>query len=874
MGPITPWVEAFLTGLFEHLPEGIVLCDERQIVLRANPAFCRLFGYEAEETAGRFLDDLVAGGTPGYGEAVAYTESILSGRSVKVPATRHAKDGTAVDVLATGIPVIVAGRVVGVLALYEDISESVRSRHALEETKARLEATLEGIGDAVVTVDERGNVTDLNAAASSLTGWPVDEARGLPVSSLLRFRSGDGDPSPLLEGHHGEAAETLLVDRSGLAHPVTVQTTPVRLGRGRAPGVVVVVRDESERLRRRTEITAAQALYGSLVDSLPDLVFRFSPSGRCLFAPPRAEESLAVAHPPLEGRTFREAGLDEALCRRWEALLQRALTTKALVEETLEMDGPKGPRLYDCRVVEGPRSTGLLALCRDVTESRETETNYRLLFESMRDAFILHEAITDAGGDIVDHRLVDVNAAFEKETGLSREVVGKTLLDLFPHGDPFWAEVCGDVVRTGEARRFTRFIPPLEKVFDGVVYRTKPSHCALLLRDVTELERTRRRKEHLGQVLRSIREINRLLVFERDRERLLQSVCDLFVDQRGYLSAWIALFDGAGRTDTFHSAGPFDDEEAIRAAVTANHLPPCVGGCLAGEAILRQPAHPLLCSGCTYRTKGTNGGVLAARLEGGSSLRGLLSVAAPEGFEPDEEERTLFREVADDVAFALSLLDDDAAKRKAREELASSFLKVRRAQEGTIAVLSRMVESRDVYTAGHQERVARLALALARRMGLTSETQEAVFMAGRLHDVGKIRVPSEILNKPGRLSPLELAIVREHPQSGWEILRDIDFPWPVADIVLNHHERLDGSGYPRGLGAEALSLEARLIAVADVVEAMSAHRPYRPAPGIEAALDEIRRGAGTIYDEGVVTACLELFRKGFDFDGENPFISS
>ncbi|WP_423233665.1 PAS domain-containing protein [Aminirod propionatiphilus] len=285
---------------------------------------------------------------------------------------------------------------------------------------------------------------------------------------------------------------------------------------------------------------------------------------------------------PLEGRTFREAGLDEALCRRGEAL----------VEETLEMDGPKGPRLYDCRVVEGPRSTGLLALCRDVTESRETETNYRLLFESMRDACALCEGIEE-GGKTVDFRFLDVNPAFEKETGLSREVVGKPLLDLFPHGDPFWAEVCGDVVRTGEARRFTRFIPPLEKVFDGVVYRTKPSHCALLLRDVTELERTRRRKEHLGQVLRSIREINRLLVFERDRERLLQSVCDLFVDQRGYLSAWIALFDGAGRIDTFHSAGPFDDEEAVRAAVTANHLPPCVGGCLAGEAILRQPA-PLL----------------------------------------------------------------------------------------------------------------------------------------------------------------------------------------------------------------------------------------------------------------------------------------
>ncbi|QTX32050.1 HD domain-containing protein [Aminithiophilus ramosus] len=529
---------------------------------------------------------------------------------------------------------------------------------------------------------------------------------------------------------------------------------------------------------------------------------------------------------PLEGRTFREAGLDEALCRRGEAL----------VEETLEMDGPKGPRLYDCRVVEGPRSTGLLALCRDVTESRETETNYRLLFESMRDACALCEGIEE-GGKTVDFRFLDVNPAFEKETGLSREVVGKPLLDLFPHDDPFWAEVCGDVVRTGEARRFTRFIPPSKKSSTasstGRSRATAPSSFATS-------------PSWSGPA--AGRNISARSFAPSGRSTVSSSSSGIGSAFSRASAIFSSIREATSRPGSPFSTGRDGSTPSTRPAPSTTRRPsgppspqttfrPASG---AVSPARRSSASPLLCSGCTLQDEGNQRRRSAARLEGRPSLRGLLSVAAPEGFEPDEEERTLFREVADDVDFALSLLDDDAAKRKAREELASSFLKVRRAQEGTIAVLSRMVESRDVYTAGHQERVARLALALARRMGLTSETQEAVFMAGRLHDVGKIRVPSEILNKPGRLSPLELAIVREHPQSGWEILRDIDFPWPVADVV----------------------------------EAMSAHRPYRSAPGLEAALDEIRRGAGTIYDERVVTACFELFRKGFDFDGENPFISS
>ncbi|MCX7843973.1 MAG: HD-GYP domain-containing protein [Candidatus Bipolaricaulota bacterium] len=176
------------------------------------------------------------------------------------------------------------------------------------------------------------------------------------------------------------------------------------------------------------------------------------------------------------------------------------------------------------------------------------------------------------------------------------------------------------------------------------------------------------------------------------------------------------------------------------------------------------------------------------------------------------------------------------------------------------------MDLREPYTAGHQRRVAELACAIAQELGLSAERIQGLRVAALLHDVGKaLFVPIEILSKPGKLTDLEMALIREHPRAGYEILRRVEFPWPVAEIVHQHHERLDGSGYPRGLKGEAILLEARILAVADVVEAMSSHRPYRPALGVEAALAEIREKAGKLYDPKVVEACLRVFARGFQF---------
>ena len=171
------------------------------------------------------------------------------------------------------------------------------------------------------------------------------------------------------------------------------------------------------------------------------------------------------------------------------------------------------------------------------------------------------------------------------------------------------------------------------------------------------------------------------------------------------------------------------------------------------------------------------------------------------------------------------------------------------------------LEARDPYTAGHQRRVAELAVAIAREMAISPNQIEGIKIAATIHDIGKIYVPAEILSKPGNLSALEFSLIKVHPQVGHDILRDIDFPWPVAEMVLQHHEHLDGSGYPNGISGDQILLESRILTVADVVESLVTHRPYRPALGIEAALDEIDKRRGKCYDPRVVDACLALFQK-------------
>jgi len=201
------------------------------------------------------------------------------------------------------------------------------------------------------------------------------------------------------------------------------------------------------------------------------------------------------------------------------------------------------------------------------------------------------------------------------------------------------------------------------------------------------------------------------------------------------------------------------------------------------------------------------------------------------------------------------------SKKKAEESLKKTLESLRKAVGATIQVMVSAVEARDPYTAGHQLRVADLARTIATEMGLSKDRIEGIRIAGSIHDIGKLSIPSEILSKPAKLSDIEFSLIKEHSRSGYEILKNVESPWPLAEIVYQHHERMDGSGYPRNLKGEEILMEARIMAVTDVVEAMASHRPYRPALGIDAAMKEIEDNRGILYDADVVDVCLRLFRK-------------
>lgn len=208
-----------------------------------------------------------------------------------------------------------------------------------------------------------------------------------------------------------------------------------------------------------------------------------------------------------------------------------------------------------------------------------------------------------------------------------------------------------------------------------------------------------------------------------------------------------------------------------------------------------------------------------------------------------------------------AMVIDISARKQAEEDRTRFAEQLQRSLLQTIRAIAMTIEKRDPYTAGHQERVAELAVMIGREMGLDEQNLEGLKLGALIHDIGKISVPAEILNRPGKLEPEMFSIIRTHPQNGYEIIRGIDFPWPLAEMVIQHHERLDGSGYPNGLKRDEILLESRILAVADVVEAMASHRPYRAALGTDKALEEIERGRGTMYDENVVDACLKLFNE-------------
>ncbi len=438
-------------------------------------------------------------------------------------------------------------------------------------------------------------------------------------------------------------------------------------------------------------------------------------------------------------------------------------------------------------------------------ELRQSEERYHSLFKHMLNGMAYCKMEFDADGRPVDFIYLAVNDAFEKLTGL-KNVEGKRITEIMPsirQDNPEFLELYGRVATTGQPEKRELLLKPLDLWLYISVYSVEKENFVAVFENITE----RRKAEKDYQS-----------IFENVQEGVFRSTPDGKIILANEAMAKMFGYDSPAEimADITDVAAQLYVHPEERASVK--------------KIIAEQNAIQ------NYEVK-------FHRKDGGAFWGSATMKAIRNG--------------KDQILYYEGIIEDITERKLSIERL-------RKTLGGAVQAIASLVETRDPYTAGHQRRVADLARAIATEMGLSGDQIDGIRIAGTIHDLGKISVPSEILTIPRKLTALEYSLIKNHPQSGYDILKDIEFPWPIARMIVEHHERINGSGYPNGLRGEDLLIESKILSVADVVEAMATHRPYRPALGIDAALAEITANRGILYDPEVVNACLRLFRdKGY-----------
>ena len=438
-------------------------------------------------------------------------------------------------------------------------------------------------------------------------------------------------------------------------------------------------------------------------------------------------------------------------------------------------------------------------------ELRRSEERYHSLFKHMLNGMAYCKMEFDADGRPVDFIYLAVNDAFEKLTGL-KNVEGKRITEIMPsirQDNPEFLELYGRVATTGQPEKRELLLKPLDLWLYISVYSVEKENFVAVFENITE---RRKAEKDYQSIFENVQEG----IFRSTPEGKIILANEAMAKMFGYDSPAEIMAD---ITDAALQLYAYPEDRAKMKAIMEE------------QNVVR------------------NYEIQFHRKDGGAFWASATMKAIRNG-----KDRILYFE---------GILEDITERKQ-------NIARLRKTLGGAVQAIASLVETRDPYTAGHQRRVADLARAIATEMGLSGDQIDGIRIAGTIHDLGKISVPSEILTIPRKLTALEYSLIKNHPQSGYDILKDIEFPWPIARMIVEHHERINGSGYPNGLRGEDLLIESKILAVADVVEAMATHRPYRPALGIDAALAEITANRGILYDPEVVDACLRLFRdKGY-----------
>jgi PAS domain S-box-containing protein len=756
-----------------------------------------------------------------------------------------------------------------------DLEVAHRKLKCLEE---QYRLSFENVTDIVWTINCDFQILKMSPSVEKLLGYKPGELIGRSVVDLAKLFTPDAAERAMAEINSVLKGETTipasvyaLVAKDGTVKYGEISGSPI-LRNGAIIGMVSVIRDITERRRIDEAIRQSEKKYRELFDFLPIPLFEMDFEANITSANRATYETFRATEDDFKKGFQGWQLLSSEDMDKSAQNIQRLLKGEQIeaTEYTLKrLDGSSFPALVVSRIIySNDKPVGIRGAIVDITERKHAEKETRTVAEvgriigSSLEIGEVYERFADEVRKLIPFDRLRVNLIHAQSGTLRLVYMSGTAVATREEGDsgPMMGSLTEELIRTrtGFVVKETS-LEDLIKRYPAAVSGYKAGIRSLLTVPLIS---------H-GEVIGSLgfRSKTPNAYAERDLP-----IAQRIGDQIAGAIANAQLFAQLKRTEVKLR----EDEERFRAIF--EHSP--VGKSLAtpdGKIIqankafvdmlgytigeieqikFKQIIHPddlaaarecvrILRAGeqksCRFETRFIH--------KNGAIVWGAVSC-------------TLLCDDQGSPLYFITAVANITDRKRADEALLNTMDRLRRSLAGTVQAIAMAVEVKDPYTSGHQKRASDLARAIATEMGLTDDRTDFVRTAASIHDIGKIAIPAEILSKPTKLSEIEFSLIKVHPQAGYNILKGIEFPWPLAEVVLQHHERMDGSGYPEGLKGEAILLEARIMAVADVVEAMASHRPYRPALGIEAALAEIEANKETLYDASVVEACLKLFRMG------------
>ncbi|OGP53209.1 MAG: hypothetical protein A2Y65_01125, partial [Deltaproteobacteria bacterium RBG_13_52_11] len=778
--------EATLRALINAPTDSVILLDSRGVILELNKIAAERLGKSRAELIGTLTDDSLPEDIAKRRRSII-SQVFETSREVRFEDER---DGIWYDTVVH--PITDKDGMISRLAIIaRDITKRKRAEEALQsayvklkESETRYRTLVENIDLGINLIDANHTILMASAAEGRQINKPLNDLIGKKCFREFEKRDAVCPHCPgvraMATGQPAEA-ETEGVRDDGSRYNVRVQAFPVFGDDGTVTGFIEIAENITERKRAEKELRESEERYRSLFENSEDAILLTAPDGSIFKANPAACRMFGCTEAEIT-QMGRNGVVDQTDPRLPLALEERKRTGRFRGELTLvRSDGQPFPAEVTSVVFQSqdgqPRSSMLI---RDITERkraeealRESEERFRTVFESAEDIIFIKDR---------DHRFTFVNPAMARDHGVpASKLIGKTSKDLF--GEERSVKIIEDDLRVLRGEIINKEQPSPLKGSLAVHHLIKvPIHNSTgeiiglcgIARDITERKQAEEKLRESEERFRTVFESAEDKIYIKDRNLRFTFVNPAQARIHGTTPSKLI---GKTSKDLFgeeRSAKIMEDDLRV----------------LRGEIVDKEELSPI---------------------KGSSDIIHIIKVP--------------LHNSAGEIVGLCGIARDITDRKQAEVELRRSYQQMREMLVTTINALASTVEMKDQYTAGHQPRATQLACAIAEEMGLSEEQIEGIHMAGSVHDIGKIIVPAEILNKPGPLTEIQYEMVKMHPRAGFDVLKGIKFPWPVAQIVLQHHELMDGSGYPQGLSGDEIMLEARILTVANVVEAMNAHRP-------------------------------------------------